>query len=92
MKKRQEKAKKEQKIVAVVMAGLVIIFTYMFMRDNIWWIMIAVTYAAVVIAVIFYELIDEAWARARIEDYDNSISYEPLTGLRTETATIDTIS
>ena len=86
--KRQEKAKKEQKILAAVMAGLVVIFTYMFVRDNIWWVLIALTYAAVVVAVIFYELIDEAWVASRIQEYNNSDSEDA----QTETVTIDIIS
>ena len=92
MKKRQEKAKKEQKILAAVLAGLVVIFTYMFVRDNMWWVMIGLTYAAVVLAVIFYELIDEMWVRACIQESNNSILEEQSPGLQMETAIIDIIS
>ena len=91
MMKRQEKAKKEQKILAAVMAGLVVVFTYMFVRDNMWWIMIGLTYASVVLAVIFYELMDEAWVAARIQEYNNSNPEEPSVEAQTETAIIDII-
>ena len=92
MKERQEEAKKEQKIFAAVLAGMVVIFTYMFVRDNMWWVMIGLTYAAVVVAVIFYELIDEAWVATCIQEYNNLTPEEPLAGTRMETAIIDIIS
>ncbi len=77
MNEKQEKAKREQKIFAAILASMVVIFTYMFVRDNIWWVLLALTYAAIVVSVIFYELIDEAWIEARIREYNNSTPEEP---------------
>ncbi len=83
LKQKQDKAKRDQKIIAAVLASLVVIFG--FMEGSTGWVMVAAVYAAVVISVIFAELIDEAWVAARFKEYLNSIPEEP------EPVTIDVI-
>lgn len=94
MNEKQTKSKRDQKIILAVIASLIVLLTYIYMKDDpgLGWVMIGLIYAATAIAVIFYELIDETWVAARIREYTDIVQDEPITWEREETATIDIIS
>ncbi|MDD5453964.1 MAG: hypothetical protein PHW62_00490 [Candidatus Ratteibacteria bacterium] len=79
---------KEQKIMIAIEATVLMILTLVFQIDNLFFVMAAVVFAAGIIVVIFYELINEAWVAARIQEYYNSVPEEQ----DTEPVTIDVIS
>lgn len=84
LKQKQDKAKRDQKTMAAVLAGAAVILAYI--SGIMGWVMISMVYAGVVISVIFAELIDEAWVAARFQEYLNSVPEE------LESPTIDVIS
>jgi len=68
---KHQKAKREQKILAALLGLAVFGITSIgVMSGNLTtgWVIIAIVYDAVVIAVIFSELIDETWVEARIRE------------------------
>lgn len=68
LKQKQDKAKRDQKILAAVMACLVLIFGYI--SNSMGFLVLALVYGAVVICVIVAELLDESRVRLIIQEYN----------------------
>lgn len=88
LKQKQDKAKRDQKISIAFLAALATIGVLYAFSENIVWLTIIAVYDMIVVSVILYELVDEAWVAARFKEMMDSISNEQ----EQEPVTIDVIS